>query len=293
MSALTILVPACAGLAVLLLLAAVRVAVVDTPEDDRTYKDRPPRFWALLWPLVLPLSRWPGSWMVQPSRARWLTMLRQADLDHSLTPEQFQAGRVLAGLVAPLLMVVVYSPRGLAPLGLLVCAGLVGLYLPLTWLRDRMATRTRRLLRELPFFLDIITLSLESGLNLSSAIDQAIDKGPAGPFRTELTRVMRDLRAGRARADALRGMAERLALPAVGNLVSALVAAEKQGASLGPVLRAQAEQRRNERFMRAEKLAMEAPVKMLFPLLLFIFPCTFLILFFPVFSRIVQEGWLN
>jgi tight adherence protein C len=109
----------------------------------------------------------------------------------------------------------------------------------------------------------------------------------------EFIRVMRDLRAGRARADALRGLADRLGLPAISSLVSALLTAEKQGASLGKILRAQAEQRRNERFLRAERLAMEAPVKMLLPLLLFIFPCTFLILFFPVASRLLGEGWLR
>lgn len=142
-------------------------------------------------------------------------------------------------------------------------------------------------------FWTVLTLGLESGLNLTSALHQAIDKGPGGPLKVEFTKVMRDLRAGRTRADALRAMGERLAMPQVTSLVSALLTAEKQGASLGAVLRAQAEQRRSERFMRAEKLAMEAPVKMLLPLILFIFPCTFLILFFPVLSRVMEEGWLK
>lgn len=293
MTTALILVMVAAAAAVLLLYGSVRTAIVDAPEDDRTYKDRPPAFWRLLWPLVQPLSRWPGRLLVQPSRQRWLQTLVQADLQHALTPEQYQAGRVLAALLAPCVVAVVYSPRGWPPLSLVMVAALVGALLPSTWLKDRVNHRMRRVLRELPFYLDVITLSMESGLNLTSALHQAIDKGPAGPMRHELVRVMRDLRAGRTRADALRAMAERLALPAVGSLVSALLTAEKQGAALGPVLRAQAEQRRHERFMRAERLAMEAPVKMLFPLLLFIFPCTFLILFFPVVSRIVAEGWLN
>ena len=120
-----------------------------------------------------------------------------------------------------------------------------------------------------------------------------MDKGPRGPLGAELERALRDLRAGPTREQALRGIADRLAMPAVSSLVAALLVAEKQGGSLGPVLRAQAEQRRNERFMRAEKLAMEAPVKMLPPLLVFIFPCTFVVLLFPVASRFLQEGWLR
>ena len=293
MSLSLMLVMGAAALAVCLGLASMRLAVLDAPPDDRTYKDRPPAFWRLQWPLVLALARWPGRIMVQPSREHWLQLLRQADLGHALSPEQFQAGRVLAAILAMLLMVLLFVPRGGPPGGLVVCAGLIGAWLPRSWLRDRIQDKSRRLLRELPFFLDVLTLSLESGLNLSGAINQAIDKGPPGPMRTELTRVMRDLRAGRTRADALRAMAERVALPAIGSLVSALLTAERQGATLGQVLRAQAEQRRHERFMRAEKMALEAPVKMLFPLLLFIFPCTFLILFFPVVVRLLTEGWVS
>ena len=181
----------------------------------------------------------------------------------------------------------------MAPLWLLLTAFALGFVSPDTWLSDRIQTRMRAVLRELPFYLDVITLAVESGLNLSAALAQAADKGPSGPLRDEFERVLRDLRAGRARAEALRAMAERLALPAVGSLVAALIVAEQQGSALAPILRAQAEQRRSERFQRAEKLAMEAPVKMLVPLLLFIFPCTFAVLLFPVVGRMLIEGWLK
>ena len=105
--------------------------------------------------------------------------------------------------------------------------------------------------------------------------------------------MLRDIRAGRSRSEALHDLSARLALPAISSLVAALLVAERQGGALGPVLRAQAEQRRSERFLRAEKLAMEAPVKMLLPLLVFIFPCTFAMLLFPVVVRFLEEGWLR
>jgi tight adherence protein C len=111
-------------------------------------------------------------------------------------------------------------------------------------------------------------------------------------MREELALVLRDLRAGRSHDEAMRALSARVDLPAVSSLVSALSSAQKQGLSLGPILRAQSEQRRAERFMRAEKLAMQAPVKMLLPLVLFIFPGTFAILLFPVFSRLLGEGVL-
>lgn len=287
----------CVGVAVLLLLASIRSAIVVPQRDDQSRdespRDEPPLWWRITWPLVRGLERWPGGLLAQPGRKRLADRLWRAGLGHALTPEQFQVGRLLAALAAAGLVLLVLMPLGQVPVGLALCAGGLGFFVPVTWLNDRIAVKVRKVLRDLPFYLDVLTLALESGLNLTSAMRQAVDKGPSGPLKVEFVKVMRDLRAGRSRAEALRMMADRLALPQVSSLVSALLTAERQGASLGVVLRAQAEQRRHERFMRAERLAMEAPVKMLFPLVLFIFPCTFLILFFPVVSRILQEGWIR
>jgi tight adherence protein C len=164
---------------------------------------------------------------------------------------------------------------------------------PLAWLREQGARRSKMVARALPFYLDVVTLSVESGTHLTGALQYAVNKGPPGPLRDELDRVLRDVRTGRTRAQALRALAERLDSPAVSNWVAALVSSERQGSSLGPILRAQAEQRRQERFQQAEKLAMRAPVKMLFPLLVFIFPCTFVLLLFPVAVRLIEEGLLR
>jgi len=281
------------AVAVLLLFGSLRSALIEVPLEDRSYKDRPPAFWRLCWPLVRLLARWPGAAFAQASRTRTFEQLRRAGLDQALSPEQFFAGRLIAAMLACVLTLAASVTKGSPSPAFTALAFALGYWLPRSWLKDKVSSRGLRVLRELPFYLDVLTLALESGLNLTSALNEAIDKGPAGPLRLEFVRVMRDLRAGRPRADALRGLSDRLGLPAVSSLVSALVTAEKQGASLGKILRAQAEQRRNERFLRAERLAMEAPVKMLLPLLLFVFPCTFLILFFPVASRLLAEGWLK
>lgn len=252
-----------------------------------------PAFWRVCRPLIAAVSVQIAPLLSVRSRFVRLERLRRAGLDRALSAEQFVAGRLVAAALGAALIAVAWSARGIAPPIALVAAALLGHMLPETWLRDRIEARRRAVLRELPFYLDVITLAVESGLNLGSALAQAVDKGPRGPLRDELGRVLRDLRAGRSRDEALRALAERLAIPAIGSLVAALLVAEKQGVALGPVLRAQAEQRRNERFARAEKLAMEAPVKMLPPLLLFIFPCTFAMLLFPLASRMIQEGWLR
>ena len=167
---------------------------------------------------------------------------------------------------------------------------LFGWYYPAIWLRDRLGLRRRELLKTLPFYLDIITLCVEAGLNMSGAINQAVAKGPKGALREEFQRVLRDIRAGKPRATALRDMAGRLNETSVTNFTIAVIQAESMGMSMGPILRAQADQRRIERFLRAEKLAMEAPVKMLFPLIAFIFPCTFIVLFFPIVMKFMDSG---
>jgi tight adherence protein C len=133
-------------------------------------------------------------------------------------------------------------------------------------------------------------MGVEAGLNMAGAITQAVNKGPAGPLKNEFSLVLRDLRSGLTRTDALRRMDERIRVPQVSSFVSAVVQAEKLGASLGSTFRFQAEQRRVERFQLAEKMAMEAPVKLIFPLVAFIFPVTFVVLLFPIAIKFMQSG---
>jgi tight adherence protein C len=184
----------------------------------------------------------------------------------------------------------IVSPRAGWPVGLEVAAamGLCAAVLPRLWLRQLVRRRSLRISRELPFVLDITTLCVESGLNLHGALLQASERGPDGPLRDELTRALADMRAGAPRLTALKAMATRAGSRSVRAWVAALTQAETMGISLGSILRTQAAQCRAERFQRAEKLAMEAPVKMLLPLIGCIFPCTFIILGFPIVLELLQ-----
>jgi tight adherence protein C len=165
---------------------------------------------------------------------------------------------------------------------------LAGAGLPMLWMRDVIARRTQEVVRDLPVYVDMLTLALEAGGALSVALKVATERAPDGVLRRGFLRVQGDLRAGRSRREALQALAERLSVSAVDPLVAALVQAESSGASLASMLRAQADQRLHERFARAEKLALEAPVKMLGPLVLCIFPCTFLVLAFPLVMRVLE-----
>ncbi|MCG7878440.1 MAG: type II secretion system F family protein [Candidatus Thiodiazotropha taylori] len=120
-----------------------------------------------------------------------------------------------------------------------------------------------------------------------------MNKASDGPLRQEFSRVLRDIRAGKPRSDSLRDLGDRVDTESIRNVVSSIIQAEKTGSSLGPVLKAQADQLRSTRFQKAEKLAMEAPVKLLGPLVMFIFPNTFLIIIFVILSSAIQKGVLT
>jgi tight adherence protein C len=284
---------AAAGLAPALLLLGLRQAFVEVPSEDRQFLDVPPKAWRFAWPVVQLLSFRLAPLLGLTYRHRTQLLLRYAGLDYALSPEQFFAGKVLLALGAALVLHLLLLPRGGASLLWLALIAVAGFVYPDIWLREQRNTRQRQVLKALPLYLDVITLCVEAGLNLTSAMTQAVEKGPPNPFKQELGRVLRDIRTGRPRAEAFRSLAERLQMPAVSNVVSALITAEKQGSALGPILRAQSEQRRTERFLRAEKLAMEAPVKMLFPLLAFIFPCTFAVIGFPLAMKFLESGFLR
>jgi len=292
---LAVLFGTAAGLSILQLARAV----AEIPPEDRRYKDPPPLGFRLLW--------WPIQWFAYPlarivsqaPAASLPTRLRKAGLEFCLSAPQFVAGRLLCALAISSAAVGVLKLLGQGPSGdfsaehywQAAAGGVLGGWgYCAIWLKDRIALRKRQLQKSLPFVLDLITLCVEAGLNLQGAFNQAVEKGPHGLLRDEIQRVLRDVRNGKARAEALRDMSERLQEGSVTSFVTAMVQAERVGMSLGPALRAQADQRRTERFLRAEKLAMEAPVKLLFPLIAFIFPCTFIVLFFPIAVQFMSMG---
>lgn len=281
----------CLGAAIALAGYAIGKAMISVPEEDRTYLDPPPAAFRVLWWLIQPLAHALQPLIPERRQLLWSRQLQQAGLEFQVSATQFIAGQVTAALILGVAAVFVATAFGSgvwSPLGIGAAAGF--LY-PALWLRDRVALRRRALLREFPFFLDIVTLCVEAGLNMSGALQQAVAKGPRGTMQDELRRVVRDVRAGRPRAEALRDFALRINDSGVTGWTQAVIQAESVGMNLGPVLRAQADQKRSERFLRAEKLAMEAPVKMLLPLIACFFPCTFAVIAFPIAMKILEMGF--
>jgi len=170
----------------------------------------------------------------------------------------------------------------------LVLVGLLAGYVyPNALLRSHMRRRQSSILRDLPAFLDLIVLGLESGLNLQASLQLALQYSRPGPLHAEWTRVLLDIRSGQPRGHALTQLAIRTDMPSIRQLVFAITQAELSGFSVGSIMRKLSDQHRRERLLRIEKLAMQAPVKMLFPMALCIFPCTFLVLGIPVVAQLL------
>ena len=259
-------------------------------EDDRTYMDPLPFSLKLVWPLIRIISFFfcqllPYEWMEKVEKR-----LQHTGVSYLLTAEQFTALRIIStisGLLFGILLV--KTAQGGQPIWALFTL-ILGYVLPDIWLRDTRKRRESAVIRAMPVYLDFITMAVEAGLNLQGALSQAMEKAPKSPLRNEFGIVLRDLRAGLPRSEALRRMADRLEVKEVTSFVSAMIQAEKMGSSMATVLRVQAEQRRNERFQRAEKQAMEAPIKLVGPLIIFIFPVTFIVLGFPIVMKFMAEG---
>lgn len=278
------------GLSVTLVLYNAYQMYTVLPTQDRSFLDRPPRGFLLVWPLIRLGVYWSAPLLRKSYRIKTLNKLRRAGQDYSLGPEQFFAAKLTGAVVGISIATLISNMLGTISVLLVLVLSIVGFFYPDIWLKETMKAREKKIFRDLPYYLDIITLAVEAGTNLTNALAYAVQKSPASPLNEEIKRILRDVRAGKPRAECLREFADRVQMAAVDNLVGSLIQAEKVGSSLGPILRAQAQQRRSERFNRAEKLAMEAPVKLLGPLIMFIFPTTFLVLGFIIIVKAVVSG---
>jgi len=263
---------------------------------DDSWRDAPPLLLRLARPLLQFLAPLVDANLAPKRRSKLTERLTEGGLGYTLTAAELIMIRwllTLATLGAVIWLTSAY--RLWTSTYLVILVGLVPLsffYIDI-WLRDAAKTRRLRIERDFPFFLDILVLSMRAGLAFPSALHEATRQMPEGPMRHELARVIREVRTGLARRDALSRLAERIRLASISNFVAVVSQAEDTGGSLTSALTEQARQRRRERFQRAEKLANQAPVKLLFPLVAFLFPVTFIILGFPIVTEIQDSGLFN
>jgi tight adherence protein C len=203
------------------------------------------------------------------------------------------AGCVLTFSVVLVPLLHVIFGLELSPLNML-CAALLGaLYgfkAPDLWLSMTIKRRQNAIQMFMPDMIDLITVSVEAGLGLDAAI-QRVSSRFVNPLSEEFQRAMQEVQLGRTRIDALRDMARRVEVPDLSSFITSLVQAEILGVAIANVLRVQSERLREKRGQRAREQAQRAPVKMVFPLVLFIFPALFAVILGPVLLHVMTTGF--
>jgi tight adherence protein C len=206
--------------------------------------------------------------------------LLRAGASRRLTAERFMAGRVaLTGLG---LLTGFTLADGGRRIVLALAFGAAAVYLPGFFLKKAAANRADRIDGELPHFVDQLAIAIDAGMSFDAALNYLIDASD-GPLTMELSRVMTELRVGQSRRAALRSFADRVGSENAIAFANAVLASEQLGSPLAHILRAQAADFRHRRQMNAEERAQKAPVKMLFPIAIFILPVLLVMILAPAF----------
>ena len=182
-------------------------------------------------------------------------------------------------------VVVVGGAVGIQQAVVVLGFGCMGFMLPRMWLSGKVKARQKLVIRSMPDALDLVTTCVEAGLGLDAALARVAEKS-TGPLPDELSRMLREVAMGKLRRDALRELGERCGVEELTSFVNSVIQAEQLGVGIAQVLRVQSDQLRVRRRQRAERSAHEAPVKMVFPLVLFIFPAFMVVILGPAIIRI-------
>jgi tight adherence protein C len=167
-------------------------------------------------------------------------------------------------------------------------AAVVGYFVPEWLLRSRSGKRQEEIRKALPDALDLLAITVKAGLGFDAALDR-VSQEMGGPLGQEFHRCVQEIRLGKGRGEALRDLAERTTVEELKSFVMAMVQAEIFGISISQVLNVQADELRLKRRQRAEEMAMKLPVKIIFPLILCIFPAMMVVLMGPAALSIYQN----
>ncbi|MFH1486902.1 MAG: type II secretion system F family protein [Chloroflexota bacterium] len=210
---------------------------------------------------------------------------------YGLGPAQFLSISFGVGFILPVLYLGVFKVsmgRPLEPNDALVVTALFGLglyLLPSLWLGLEISSRQKQIERRLPDAMDLITICVEAGLTLEAAFARVVTR-TKGPLADELRRALQEVNMGKARSKALKDIGKRTGVADLQSILAALVQGEEMGTGIANVLRVQSDAMRVKRQQRAQEQAHSAPVKMLFPLVMFILPAMFVVILGPAAIRL-------
>jgi tight adherence protein C len=222
---------------------------------------------------------------IESTRKDLKRKLASAGLQEILTPDELYSFKLFLILGFPILALFLRVAWEIdLPIWSIPAAGILGFYYPdKLWLNAVITARQDEVRRAMPFVVDLLALSTEAGLDFMGAIAKVVEKAKPSALIYELDVMLREVKVGSSRREALRSMAWRLNMQELNSFVAVLVSADEMGASIGKILRQQSEQIRLERFVRAEKAGAKATQAILLPMVCFIIPAIFLIIMAPFF----------
>jgi len=244
----------------------------------------------LLRPMILKLANVAGNFLPQEKKARWHKSLVLAGNPWNLSPNELFVYRQAMIVVLPvaLLIVLIQSTMPLFQQVIYYAvAAIIGYILPEQFLKAKWQSRRKGVIKNLPDTLDLLTVSVEAGLSFDGALVKVVEKSD-NVLAMEFKKVIAETQMGKSRREALRDMSERLNVEELSTFINSLIQADTLGVSISKVLRIQSQQMRQKKRQMVEEKAMKAPVKMLIPMVLFIFPTIFIVLLGPAAIQIVE-----
>jgi tight adherence protein C len=217
--------------------------------------------------------------------------LNLAGNPHRWTPTDYLGVKGVFALLFGAISLVIVAIAGYPAASFLaaMAGGIIGFIGPDLYLGRLIATRQHTIQKVLPDTIDLLVICVEAGLGFDSALTRVVQKMDT-PLSHEFNRVLAEMRVGRPRKDALKDVIARTQVPDLANFISAILQAEQLGVSVTQVLAVQSDQMRVLRRQRAEEKAMQAPLKMLFPMVFFIFPALCIVLMGPMWPGMAKSG---
>ena len=250
--------------------------------------------WSLVRLIVAPLSYlnglFPRSWIArQKGEVKFL--LEASNKAQEFSPEEFLGVMQLSSVVFVILVGVFLNPVSIGMVGIIAMLMMVpiGYRLPRIYLAHLIKKRQKNIEFELPYVIDLLSLAIESGLDLTGGIAKVVEKSRNTDIVVEFKMFLADTKIGKSLEEALADMAERVRVLSFFSFVSSLIQAQRLGAEIGPTLRAQAEQMRYQRMILAEERVNKLPVKLLIPLVFFVFPSISVVLVGPALLQISEN----
>lgn len=223
-------------------------------------------------------------------KERYRRKLAAAGLTQILTPEDFYSFKLFLILGFPVTFLGLREFLGESwPMSYIPILAFVGYFYPDIWIKGKIEKRQKQITMEMPFAVDMLALSVEAGLDFVAAMSKVIEKAKKGALTDEFEILIKEIKVGASRAEALRNLAWRIDMITISSFCATLIAADSVGASIGPILKALSAEIREKKSAEAEKAGATAATKILFPMMFLIVPAVILIVFAPLVLQYLNE----